>query len=188
MSRKPIILRAPTTRQAPWATGAGIGGEVPVAPAPAPVEEGKTGGHEAVSAPCLDAAYNLARWLSGNDRGAEALLLDACARGCEAVSGLSGKEVRIRLLALIHEAFYSSPRDAVDPSPDAAYAAGPVPSLAEAFMALPSRLRETLVLRELEGLSYAEIAEITGMTLPAVASTLACARSMLSRWIETKQG
>jgi RNA polymerase sigma-70 factor (ECF subfamily) len=73
--------------------------------------------------------------------------------------------------------------EAVDPSPDPSAAAErkqETERVAEAMAGLPAELRTVLVLRAVEGLSYAEIAESTGVPAGTVMSRLSRARDRLA--------
>jgi RNA polymerase sigma-70 factor (ECF subfamily) len=122
----------------------------------------------------LDSAYNLARWLARNEEDAERLVELAFAR---AMHRLPPGAVRIALLALVHQAAHErsggEPADAV---PDA-----PRGTVADALAALPVRAREVLVLRELEGLGYGDIAEVMGLPAGLVPTLLSQARAALRR-------
>ena len=143
--------------------------------------------------PHIDAAYNLARWLTRNDHDAEDVLQDAMLRAYRFFGGLRG-EARPWLLAIVRNACWSwlqanRPADlaAID-EPDAD-APGPEAlvmreidrrALNEAIAALPVPFREALVLRELEDLSYKEIARIAGVPIGTVMSRLSRARRLLA--------
>jgi RNA polymerase sigma-70 factor, ECF subfamily len=144
--------------------------------------------------PHVDAAYNLARWLTRNDHDAEDVLQDAMLRAYRYFDGLRG-EPRPWLLAIVRNACWSwlqanRPAElaAIDDAPEAD-APGPEAlaareldrrALNEAIAALPVPFREALVLRELEYLSYKEIARIAGVPIGTVMSRLARARRLLA--------
>jgi len=145
--------------------------------------------------PHLDAAYNLARWLTRNDHDAEDVLQDAMLRAFRHFAGLRG-EARPWLLAVVRNACWSwlqanRPAD-IEPLDDALAddaLPGPEAALAraldrrmlnEALAALPAQFREALILRELEDLSYGDIARITGAPIGTVMSRLSRARQALS--------
>ena len=143
--------------------------------------------------PHVDAAYNLARWLTRNDHDADDVLQDAMLRAYRFFPALRG-EPRPWLLAIVRNACWSwlqANRPAeLDSSDDAASdAPGPEAlaarefdraALNQAIAALPVPFREALVLRELEDLSYKEIARIAGVPIGTVMSRLARARRLLA--------
>jgi len=144
--------------------------------------------------PHLDAAYNLARWLTRNDHDADDVLQEAMLRAYRHFGGLRG-EARPWLLAVVRNACWSwlqanRPAD-VEPLDDGIAddsLPGPEAALArtldrrmlnEAIAALPVQFREVLVLRELEDLSYRDIARVAGIPIGTVMSRLARARRLL---------
>jgi RNA polymerase sigma-70 factor (ECF subfamily) len=145
--------------------------------------------------PHLDAAYNLARWLTRNDHDADDVLQEAMLRAYRHFAGLRG-EARPWLLAVVRNACWSwlqANRPAeVEPLDDAIAddsLPGPDAVLArtldrrmlnEAIAALPVQFREVLVLRELEDLAYRDIARIAGIPIGTVMSRLARARRLLA--------
>jgi RNA polymerase sigma-70 factor, ECF subfamily len=143
--------------------------------------------------PHLDAAYNLARWLTRNDHDAEDVVQEAVLRAYRFYDGLRG-EPRPWLLAIVRNASFSwlernrpgevaLPDEAADessPGPEALALQGVERRmLNEAIGALPAQFREVLVLRELEDLSYKDIARIAEIPLGTVMSRLARARRLL---------
>ena len=149
--------------------------------------------------PHIDAAFNLARWLTRNDHDAEDVVQDAMLRAYRYFEGLRG-EARPWLLAIVRNACFSwmqrnRPAElAAGPDAEAAEAAsapadGPEALLAreldrrmlnKAIAALPFPFREALILRELEDLSYREIARIANVPIGTVMSRLARARRLLA--------
>ncbi|GLQ94587.1 sigma-70 family RNA polymerase sigma factor [Dyella acidisoli] len=153
---------------------------------------------EACVLPYLDAAYNLARWLSRDDADAQDVTQEAMLRAFRYFNSFHGGDARVWLLAIVRNTFYSlraksAPDDAhelfdedahafVDeqPSPEArALLSVDVNALQVALTHLPHPLREAIVLRELEECSYKEIASITGQKIGTVMSRLARARERL---------
>jgi RNA polymerase sigma-70 factor (ECF subfamily) len=144
--------------------------------------------------PHLDAAYNLARWLTRNDHDAKDVLQDAMLRAFRHFGSLRG-EPRPWLLAVVRNACFTwlqanRPAD-VEPLADVADESLPGPEAAfarsvdrrllnEAIAALPVQFREVLVLRELEDLAYRDIARIAGIPIGTVMSRLARARRQLA--------
>jgi RNA polymerase sigma-70 factor, ECF subfamily len=152
--------------------------------------------------PQLDAAYNLARWLTRNPQDAEDVVQEACVRALDYFAAFRGGDAKAWFLTIVRHACYDwlrrnrptevAPGDgseaidnAVDPSgvtPEQAAMrseAGTV--LADAISALPVGYREVLILRELEELSYKEIARVADIPIGTVMSRLARARGMLQR-------
>lgn len=156
---------------------------------------------EAMLLPHLDAAYNLARWLTRNDQDAEDVVHDALLRALRYIGGLRGERGRPWLLQIVRHTCYAwlrenrpSERVAFDDDDDptggiAAPAADEPPAVAmrradrqridAALAALPIPLREVVVLRELEDLSYAEIARVAGIPVGTVMSRLSRGRALL---------
>ena len=145
--------------------------------------------------PHLDAAYNLARWLTRNDQDAQDVVQDAVLRAFRFFDGLRG-EPRPWLLSIVRNASFSwlaknRPGD-VAPLDDALAdenAHSPESLVARdidrrvlnaAIAALPASYREVLVLRELEDLSYKDIARIVDIPIGTVMSRLARARRLLA--------
>jgi RNA polymerase sigma-70 factor (ECF subfamily) len=152
---------------------------------------------EQIVLPHLDAAYNLARWLTRNDHDAEDVLQDAMLRAYRFFGGLRG-EARPWLLAIVRNACWSwleanRPADLAVVDEPEADTPGPEAILSreldrravnEAIAALPVPFREALVLRELEDLSYKEIARIAGVPIGTVMSRLARARRLLAETLK----
>jgi RNA polymerase sigma-70 factor (ECF subfamily) len=151
--------------------------------------------------PHLDAGYNLARWLARNPHDAEDVLQDACMRALKYVGSLRGSDARAWFLTIVRHTFYDwrkrnhppemVPDDGaagdltVDPSAidpeQAALRSAESRLLSEAVAQLPLVFREVLILRELEDLSYKEIAHVVGIPIGTVMSRLARARGLLQR-------
>jgi len=145
--------------------------------------------------PHMDAAYNLARWLTRNDHDAKDVLQEALLRAYRFFDGLRG-EARPWLLAIVRNACFSwlqanRPGDVAPLDEEAEEADTETPEalaarsldrrlLNEAIAALPVHFREALILRELEDLSYRDIARITGVPIGTVMSRLARARRLLA--------
>ena len=150
--------------------------------------------------PHLDAAYNLARWLTRNDHDAEDLVQEAYLRAYKFFDRFRGEHGRPWLLAVVRntcytwlqrhrghapaaefdERIHSTDAEALNPE-TLALRQEDVELLRRALEELPVELREVLVLGELEGLSYKEIAGIAGVPLGTVMSRLARARERLQR-------
>ena len=156
---------------------------------------------DALVLPHLDAAYNLARWLTRDTHDAEDVVQDACIRALKYIGSLEGGDARGWFLKIVRNAFYdwlgrNRPAEvvndeneavdaAVDPvaiSPEqAAMRKAELRMLADAVEALPLQYREVLILRELEELSYKEIARVADIPVGTVMSRLARARGLLQR-------
>ena len=150
--------------------------------------------------PHLDAAYNLARWMTRNDHDAEDVVQDAMLRAFKFFGGFRGGNSRSWLLSIVRNAcldWFAKNRksefslpidDDLHAIPDET--GGPEVHLLrkadratvrEAIAALPPEFREIIVLREMEDLSYKEISEIAGVPIGTVMSRLARARKLLQR-------
>jgi RNA polymerase sigma-70 factor (ECF subfamily) len=153
---------------------------------------------EEVVLPHLDAAFNYARWLTKNEADAEDVVQDAYVRALRFFSSLRGEDARAWLLTIVRNTWYGRfPRRAGEPvitvadeDADARADASLDPEarliqrqtvahVRGALEALPADFREVLVLRELEGLSYKEIAAVVGIPIGTVMSRLARARERL---------
>jgi RNA polymerase sigma-70 factor, ECF subfamily len=151
--------------------------------------------------PYMNAAYNLARWLLGREEDAEDAVQEAYLRAFCAFDQLAGDDPRAWLLTIVRNSCYSAlrhernhdviPFDEMLHGQDSArgiWTAEPerIASarsegdlLHAALQELPRAFREVIVLRELEGLSYREIARVTGVPIGTVMSRLARARRQL---------
>jgi RNA polymerase sigma-70 factor (ECF subfamily) len=148
--------------------------------------------------PHLDAAFNYARWLTHNDADAEDVVQDACVRAMRFFASLRDDNPRPWLFAIVRNAWYSraarrvSPADAAlsdearDALPDGALdpeeqmlQQQTVARVRAALEQLPVDFREVIVLREIEGLSYKEIAAVVRVPIGTVMSRLARARERL---------
>jgi RNA polymerase sigma-70 factor (ECF subfamily) len=154
--------------------------------------------------PHLGEAYSLARWLTRNRADAEDVVQDACLRAFRAVGSFAGGSARAWTLTIVRHSAYAWLRknrpaalvavedlEAVESAqaspgdPDAAtpetelIAKTEAAHLEAAISALPAPFRETLVLRDVQGLDYREIAEVTGVPIGTVMSRLARARRRL---------
>jgi RNA polymerase sigma-70 factor (ECF subfamily) len=159
---------------------------------------------ESTVSPHLDAAYNLARWLTGKDHDAEDVLQEAMLRAFMYFDGYRGLDARAWLLKIVRNTCFTwlqtnrliestemavaaledippyplSPESVDDPETIALRRTEAV-RLNNAIAAIPPGFREIIVLRELEGLSYKEIAAITDSPVGTVMSRLARARAAL---------
>jgi len=152
--------------------------------------------------PHMSAAYNLARWLTGSHQDAQDVVQEAYLRAVRFFGGFRGGNSKAWILTIVRNAGYSwlqrsqaqglaTPFDAeIHDVEDRSQ--GPEmellqsatrQDLLEALESLPVEFREALVLRELEGLSYKEIAEVSGLPIGTVMSRLTRARQRLRRFL-----
>jgi RNA polymerase sigma-70 factor, ECF subfamily len=146
--------------------------------------------------PHIDAAFNLARWLLRSRADAEDVAQEAMLRSYRFFSTFQGGDARAWLLQIVRNACYTwlqknpnaenlSEFDeesyvASNPTPETlAIAGSDRERLTRALEALPPRYREIIVLRELEGCSYKEIAAIVSIPIGSVMSALSRARRQL---------
>jgi RNA polymerase sigma-70 factor (ECF subfamily) len=154
----------------------------------------------------LDAAHNLARWLMRNPVEAEDVVQEAVLRAFSYFPSFRGENARAWLLQIVRNAAYATMKrnqgirmvklhvdgdpegpdqsvDLIDPSgdPESLLIQGDAQRQVDALLQrLPAELRECVILRELEELSYREIAEITAVPIGTVMSRLWRARRLLS--------
>ena len=159
---------------------------------------GQAGGFEEVVLPHLDAAYNLARWLVRKPQDAEDIVQEAYLRAFKFFGGYQGGDARSWVLKIVRNTSYSfleknRPAELAEefdekihtdvveqPGAEAALLqSADSRMLREALEELPVNFREVIVLRELEGMSYKEIAEVKGVPMGTVMSSLARARTQL---------
>jgi len=148
--------------------------------------------------PYLDAAYNLARYLLRDAHDAEDAVQDAFLRAMRHFGGFRGVDGRAWLLSIVRNTCFTrlsgrpSRGESVEfdeeihvveesaPGPEADLARkGATESVREGLGRLAAEFREVLVLRELEGLSYKEIAQVSGVPIGTVMSRLARGRKQL---------
>jgi len=148
--------------------------------------------------PHLDAAYNLARWLLRNDHDAQDAVQEACLRAYRAFDRFRGGDGRAWLLTIVRNVCYTHLRSvrrepAIEAFEDDLHGSTETPGearalawretkgelLREALERLPAEFREVIVLHELEGLAYREIATVAEIPLGTVMSRLARARHKL---------
>ena len=157
--------------------------------------------------PHLADAYALARWLTGNRADAEDVVQEACLRAFRGIGGFAGVNARAWLLTIVRHAAYTwlgknrsaalvmvddleaverqqasvgTASESAPETPEAALIAKTDAARLEAAIAeLPVPFRETLVLRDVQGLDYREIAEVTKVPIGTVMSRLARARRRL---------
>jgi RNA polymerase sigma-70 factor (ECF subfamily) len=154
---------------------------------------------EQLMLPHLDAAYNLARWLTRDEHGAEDVVQEAYFRAARYFASFRGGDGRGWLLGVVRRASYdwlekrrSHPtaefNDAIhDPTDESVNPVVLAIRLDEqelvrnAVEELPAELREAIVLRELEGMSYQQIANIAEIPIGTVMSRLSRGRQQLQR-------
>ena len=162
--------------------------------------------------PHLDAAYNLARWLTRNEQDAEDVVQEAFVRAMRYFATFKGGEARPWLLAIVRNTCWSwleknRPADVTPMEPgaleatldsvsaSAAAEANPEVILLQsanrklvnqALEELPVAFREVIVMREIEDLSYKEIASVAAIPIGTVMSRLARGRDLLRRSIEQR--
>ncbi|MFZ6746805.1 sigma-70 family RNA polymerase sigma factor [Undibacterium sp. JH2W] len=160
----------------------------------------------------LDAAYNLARWLTRNDHDAEDLVQNAYLRAFRFRDSYHGGDMRVWLMTIVRNTYYTGLRDNKNKAADIAFdeamhgdAAGSNEDSSYAFdkdpahawemhdvgktvnlalEKLPQVFREVLVLKEIDDFSYKEIAEVSGIPIGTVMSRLARARKLLLGFLQ----
>lgn len=179
---------------------------------PALLMDDKRRRFEAQALPHLDAAYNLARWLARPPVEADDIVQDAILRAYRGFDGFRGGDAKPWLLAIVRNCFFTAVgqarqrmivplSDDGQTEHDAAFIDGqPDPELVsiradqsrkldEIIAALPEEFREVLVLREMEDLSYRDIAQVTGTRIGTVMSRLARGRTLLRQtWLRDVEG
>jgi RNA polymerase sigma-70 factor (ECF subfamily) len=152
--------------------------------------------------PHLDAAYRLARSLAKSDEDAEDIVQDAALRAFRYFRTFSGGNGRAWFLRIVRHICYDChghklklPEDAFDEEKHTAAQLTPemlllhednVSLVEDAMSDLPERFRELLVLRELEGLSYRELADVLRIPIGSVMSGLSRARDAFRRALATE--
>ena len=149
---------------------------------------------DAIVLPHLDAAYRLARWLMRDEQDAEDVVQEASLRAIRYFRTFSGGDGRAWFLRIVRNTCYGWRRQAVTDQFDEEQHSGARPqsdpealllqsddaaSIAQAMSSLPDRFQQLLVLREIEGLSYRELAEAIGIPVGTVMSRLSRAREAL---------
>ncbi|MBI1762213.1 MAG: sigma-70 family RNA polymerase sigma factor [Acidobacteria bacterium] len=156
--------------------------------------------------PHLAAAYNLARWLTRNDHDAQDVVQESYLRALKFFSGFHGGDGRAWLLRVVRNTCYTwlQQRRRYEPLTDfeeeIRHLESAAPNaeallltaadnqlLSHALEELPVEFREILILRELEGLSYKQIADIADLPMGTVMSRLARARQRLQQALTRKE-
>src|SRR5438132_1035659 len=162
--------------------------------------------------PHLGDAYALARWITGNRADAEDVVQDACLRAFRAIRSFADGSARAWVLTIVRNTAYTwigknrpaalvvvedleavETAQAIPGDPNAAtpetalIAQTDAARLEAAISGLPIPFRETLILRDVHGLDYREIAEVTGVPIGTVMSRLARGRSRLIATIGRKE-
>ena len=166
---------------------------------------------ESFFVPHLDAAYNFARWLTRDERNAEDVVQEACLRAFKFIDSFHGDDGRAWLLGIVRNTYYTWLKrnkvamlavpfdeesfDSGELEASGDRSANPVDQLLQekdakrlvnaALERLPEEFREAVVLRELEGLSYKDIAAIAGVPIGTVMSRLSRARERLLAILKT---
>jgi RNA polymerase sigma factor (sigma-70 family) len=166
---------------------------------------------EAQALPHLDAAYNLARWLARPPLDADDIVQDAVLRAWRAFDSVRGEDMKPWLLAIVRNCFLTAagqsgrrrdvPLSGEDEACDPALVdAAPDPEAIAVqrdasrqfdgmLAALPPDFREILILREMEDMSYGDIAQVLNIPIGTVMSRLARARAQLkAHWQRTEGG
>jgi len=160
--------------------------------------QNSSGTFEQAALPHLDAAYNLARWLTRNEQDAEDVVQEAFLRAFRFYAGFRGGDARVWLMKIVRNTCYTwlhenrplqdaaefdesfFPSDSHSPNPEQVVLQNDNRALLrKALERLPSNFREVIILRELEGMSYREIANVTGMPAGTVMSGLSRGRHRL---------
>ena len=155
--------------------------------------------------PHLDAAYNLARWLAGNDHDAQDVAQEACLRALRFFGSFRGENARAWLLTIVRNTFYTWLRNNRRPEniveigdeilavEDVSVNAeilnsrlGDAEAVRRAIEELPVEFREIVILREMEGFSYKEIAEVADVPIGTVMSRLTRARRQLQKRLSSE--
>ena len=170
-------------------------------------EQSSAGRFEDVALPHLPAAYNLARWLVRNDQDAEDVVQEAYLRAFKFFGGYRGGESRTWLLTIVRNTCYSwlqrnrsrELTGSIDDTHEDATIDFANPELQlvqdansqmvhESLAELPLEFREVMVMRELEELSYKEIATIADLPIGTVMSRIARGRKRLHTLLATRMG
>ena len=168
-------------------------------------DDDKTAQFEAMALPHLDAAYNLARWLTRNAHDADDLVQSAYLRAFRFADSFHGGDARAWLLTIVRHTYYTALRDGQAQRGDVSFddnlhdldgGSNPADVAASrdtartvnaALARLPQAFREVLVLKEMDDLSYQQIAQVAEIPIGTVMSRLARARKMLLAYLKHEQ-
>jgi RNA polymerase sigma-70 factor (ECF subfamily) len=161
---------------------------------------------EAIAMPHLDAAYNLARWLTHNAHDADDLVQNAYLRAFRFADSFRGGDARAWLLTIVRNTYYTTLRDGQPQRGDVSFdeelhgeeagrraendpariAAGrdTARTVNQALERLPPAFREVLVMKEMDDLSYKQIAQVADIPIGTVMSRLSRARRMLLDYLK----
>ena len=163
-----------------------------------------TGSFEAVVLPHLDAGHRLARWLMRDEHDAEDVVQEASLRAFRYFRTFAGGDARAWFLRIVRNTCYGwrrpdsgAPTDSFDEEQHSGTRPPSDPetlllqhdtatSIARALHSLPNHLHQLVLLRELEGLSYRELADVIGIPVGTVMSRLARARGALRSALNTE--
>jgi len=152
--------------------------------------------------PHLDTAFRLARWLIRNDHDAEDIVQEASLRALRYFRTFTGGNGRAWFLRIVRNTCHGWRRGGIalrTDSFDEEQHSRPLPafdpeallmqsvdhgSIERAMCTLPVRFREVLVLREVEGMSYREVADVLGIPMGTVMSSLSRARQAFRTALE----
>lgn len=155
--------------------------------------------------PHLDAAFNLARWLAGNEQDAQDIVQEAYLRAFRFFDSYRGENSHAWLLTIVRNTAYTWLRqnrmhetatldddeveDADATSIEVSLVqAADVQLLRQAIAALPLEFREVIILHEMEGLAYKEIAAVVNIPVGTVMSRLSRARDRLQKTMLSQDG
>jgi RNA polymerase sigma-70 factor (ECF subfamily) len=158
---------------------------------------------EDVVLPNLDAAYRLARWLVGNEHDAEDVVQEASLRALRYFETFAGGNGRAWFLRIVRNTSYGAlsrrPQLHTDVFDEEHHGGGQLPDpealllqsadaelVEEVLQELSGRFREVLVLREIEGLSYQELADVLGIPAGTVMSRLSRSRQAFRRILSAR--
>ena len=158
---------------------------------------------EQIVLPHLDAAFNLARWLTGDDQDAQDVVQDATLRAFKFFDSYHGGNSRAWLLTIVRNTTYTWMRqnrqqsllsleeDEIEDTENASLEgsllqAADSQQVRDALAALPVEFREVIILHDVEGLAYKEIALVINIPLGTVMSRLSRARSRLQQTLKER--